>query len=252
MRSVAVILGCVCLASAGAAAAATPDSVLSRQALFNAANATPAAGVAASGLNLGQADRGLVRFSTGEASVGGDGTYIDSIRISTADYGSRPGAALLRPNDLGGANSQGLDLAYIRNWPQALSLDAGRLTMDVTPHAGFGVLAGGARTAEAGALVKLQQKMLRAAGMTGQSDPGHLFLFAGATERTVNLNAPHTQAAMGPDPEDGFISEAQAGVGFQRGVFQASFGFSHQSMRLDSLGDESRIDNRVGLRISIH
>jgi hypothetical protein len=265
MRWAVVFIGSLSTMVAGSAVAATPDPVLSRQALFGAAFATPspAAAAVAPGLSLGYSDmgtaryvpgQGLLRLTSGElASFGGAGSpYVDSIRFSTVGYDPRLGPALLRPGATG-ASGQNFDLSYIRNWPQAFSLDTGRLTFDVTPHAGLGVLAGGGRTAEAGALVRLQQKVLHAVGMAGGSDPGHLYLFAGASGRAVGFNPPmHTQAAMGPDPDDGFVSESQAGVGFERGVLQASLGFSHQSMRLDALGDESRTDNRVGLTISIH
>ena len=269
MRWVAVLIGSLSVAVVSTATAAVPDPSLSREALFGAAFATPSAfspssvDFAAPGLRLSRDEQGetrfvpglgIMRYTTGEVASfgGGDLPYVDSIRFSSASLDPRLGATLLRPGYAGAAGGQGLDVAYIRNWPQALSLDAGRLTFDVTPHAGLGVLAGGGRTAEAGALVKLQQKMLRAVGMGGGEKQGHLSLFAGASEQAVGFNTPHPQVAMGPDPDDGFISEAQAGIGFQRGVLEASFGFSHQSMRLDALGDESRIDNRVGLHISIH
>ena len=269
MRWVAALFGSLSIAASGAATAAVPDPSVSRQALFAAAfTAAPALAPEAPplfgpGFLIGRDDLGQSRYVPGQGIVrltseqvtmfGGDGLpYVDSIRFSTAGYNPRLGQVLLRPGAPQGSNSQGYDLAYVRDWPQALSLDAGRLTFDVTPHAGFGVLSGGGRTAEAGALLRLQRKVLQAVGMSGSSQQSRLFLFAGATERTVGLNVARSQAAAGPDPEDGFVSEAQAGIGFQRGVVQASFGFSHQSMRLDGLGDERRIDNRVGLTLSIH
>ncbi|HTK33688.1 MAG TPA: hypothetical protein VL358_00190 [Caulobacteraceae bacterium] len=249
---------------AGAALAATPDSAQTNQALFSAAFAAPSVlGGLSPGLGLGHdplgearyiPGRGLIRFTTRQvASFSGDGAaYVDTIRMSTAGYDPRPGAAFLRQGYAGSANGQSFDLAYERNWPQAFSLDTGRLTVDVTPHAGFGMLAGGGRSAEAGALVRLQQKVLGAVGMSGSGQSGRLYLFAGASEQALDLNLARAPNRLGPDPEDGYVREAQVGVGFQRGLVQASFGFSHQNMRLDSLGGESRIDNRVGLTVSIH
>ena len=274
MRWMGVLIGSLAAVVSGAATAAVPDAALSRQALFGAAFASPsplepatveavsmalfAPGLGVERDDLGEAryvpGQGLLRFTTGQvASFGGGGQpYVDSIRFSTIGHDPRPGAAFLRPGAGTGFNSQGFDVAYVRNWPQAFTLDAGRVSFDVTPHAGFGVLSGGGRSAEAGALLRLQRSMLKAVGMGGAGQPGRLYLFAGASGRAVGYAVAHNQVAMGPDPEDGFVSDAQAGIGYQRGAVQASFGFSHQSMRLDALGDESRIDNRVGLRVSIH
>jgi hypothetical protein len=267
MRWVAAVIGSL-TAVATTASAAVPDPALSRQVLFNAAFSTPSSlspssvDFAAPGLSLGRDGQGesrlvpgvgLVRYSTSQVISFAGPAYIDSIRISSAGVDPRLGSMLLRPGFTADSGGQNLDLAYVRDWPQAFKLDAGRLTFDISPHAGLGLRAGGGRSAEAGALVRLQQKMLRAAGLNGWADqPGRLFLFAGATETAVGFSGPHVQAALGPDPDDVFISEAQAGIGFQRGAMQASLGFSHQSLRLDTLGDESRTDNRVALRVSIH
>jgi hypothetical protein len=251
--------------TAGLSIAATPataatDSLLARQALFGAAFAAPSA-IDGAGLAVGDdgrtqsrylPGRGLLRESTGDLVSFGpaDAAFVDSIRLTTVGFDPRPGAALLRPDAAGGANGLTYDLTFIRNWPQALSLDTGRLTFDVTPHAGFGLSADGVRTAEAGALVRLQNKVLQAVGMAGPGG-GRLYLFAGASRRTGPVDPAHYLGAMSPNPEDGFVNETQAGLGFEHGLMQASFGVSHQSIQLNAMTDQGRTDNRIGLKISI-
>jgi len=63
--------------------------------------------------------QGLIRFTTLQvASFGGDGAaYVDTIRMSTAAM-TPPRRGLAQSGICGGANSQGFDLAYERNWPR--------------------------------------------------------------------------------------------------------------------------------------
>lgn len=265
MRRLA-LAGCIAATLASPSLARAADSISAIQPLFGAAftasAAIPFTGIgvdvasAAPGPAAGYASarylpgQGLLRLSGAEVAAFGptNATYVDSVRIATAAYDPRPGAYLLRPNggDIGSAED--FDVTYERHWPSAFSVSSGQLNFDVTPHAGLGVSSGGGRTAEAGALVRLQNRVMHVIGMTDADQPAHLYLFAGASGRTVGPDPSLSQG--GTAVADGFVSDTQIGVGFERGALAASLGYSQERVSFRTLGD-TRSDNRLGLTISI-
>jgi hypothetical protein len=207
-----------------------------------------AAGVASLRYQPGQ---GLMRRTSGEAvSFTRPGLpYLDTVRFSTAAYDPLVGAALLRPgSDAGTGRLQAYDITYLRKWPSMLSLDAGRLNLDITPHAGLGLSSGGGRTAEAGALVR----MMKAVGVAGEHAP-RWYVYAGYRKRAMGLNLLRTEDAIRGDhlSDEGMAREIQAGVAAHRGVFHALLGYTFESVMMRSLGERARNDNRIGLNLSI-
>ena len=203
--------------------------------------------------------QGLVSWRTGLAGsfAPTDGRHVDTLRISTATVEQTPGLALTRPAALSGDEPSAFALTYVRNWPAALSVQAGRLNLDLTPHAGVGLSSTGGQVAEAGALLRLgallQHRMLGAVGADGALDGSRLFLYAGATKRAIGLNLLGKQALSGrANPRgDGSVREAQAGVGMKKGMVSASFGYTYERTRMKTFGGETRQDNRVGLTVAI-
>lgn len=201
--------------------------------------------------------QGLVSWRTDLAGSFGpvDGRHVDTLRISTATIEQTPALALTRPAAITGEEPSAFAFTYVRNWPAALSVQAGRLNLDLTPHAGLGLSSSGSQVAEAGALLRLgallQNRMLDAAD--GALDGSRLFLFAGATKRAIGLNLLGKQALSGrANPRgDGSVREAQAGVGLKKGVVSASFGYTYERTRMKTFGGDARKDNRVGLTLAI-
>ena len=242
-------------ASAQAAAAAETQSNLS---LMQAAYAGPA--------DLGRSEgvsylpgQGLVSWRSGASAGFGPvgGRHVDSLRIATASLDASPGRALTRPDLTGMGDANAFEFTYIRNWPAAFSVQAGRLDLDLTPHAGLGLSSAGSQLAEAGALVRLgarvQDRVLRAMGAEDALDGSRLFLYAGATRRAIGLNLLGKQALSGrANPRgDGSVREAQAGIGLKKGVVSASLGYTYERTRMRTFGGDAREDNRVGLTVAI-
>jgi hypothetical protein len=265
MRWIAALLTCVAAVLASNAALAADES---RQALFGAAFSNSlafrtAADVSSPG--LGPAARyapglGLIRWTGGEvASFGRDGVaHVDSLRLSTASLDPVPGTTLLRPDAAGViAGPRAYDLTYVRNWPAMVSVTAGRVSLDITPHAGVGVSTGGVQSAEAGALVRLgeavQDRVLQAMGMGGAGDHPRWYLYAGASGRAVGLNLVRSEDGVRRDnvAGEGFVRQAQAGVGVSRGALHALLGYTREQVTMRALGPLSRDDERVGLTLQV-
>lgn len=268
MRWIGALAVCtLALGLASQAVAAGADDT--RQALFGAAFATSGlsaasglAGLSANGSTaryipgLGLAQRTSTEVS-GFAAAGA--RHVDSVRIVSTGYDPRPGLALTRPG-AGGFNPEDVDLTYLRHWPSIVSVDAGgNLSLDITPHAGLGVRSSGGRSAEAGALVRfgagLQDRVMRAVGMRGAPEQRtKLYLFAGATAWAMERNLTPGDGAVRRStlPEDGYVQESRAGLGLGRGAVQALIGYTRETTKLRSLGEDSRSDSRVGLTLSIH
>jgi hypothetical protein len=206
-----------------------------------------------------QAGEGLVRRTSGPVLRFGrtDATYVDTVMLSTVALDPLPGAALLRAGAGDVARPQGFDLTFVRNWPAAISISAGRLTLDITPHAGVGVSTGGAQTAEAGALVRLgaqvQDRVLQAMGMRGAGRHSRWYLYAGGSGRAVGLNLLRGDEAARRDDlaGDGFVRQAQAGVGMSRGALHALIGYTQERVTMRAFGEQVRNDGRVGLTLSL-
>jgi hypothetical protein len=139
----------------------------------------------------------------------------------------------------------------MQDWPAALRLSAGRLRLDVSPHA-----AAREQVTEAGALVRLgervQDRLLDAVGVDEQLR-SHWYLFAGASRRTVGLDPVRTnlQGRAVREDGDGLVRETQAGVGFRRGALRAAVGYTYERISVRNFGERARDDRRVGLTLSI-
>jgi hypothetical protein len=197
---------------------------------------------------------------------------VDTVRMSIGGVARAPGGVVVaRPDDLFDPDAEAFDLTYTRGWPSAWKVTAGRYALDFTPHAGFGVNNAGG-TAEAGAMVRLgadlEDKVMsrlgfEAADVSSFAGRGRWFLFAAASGRAVGLNmAPSAQgglqrAGWSSEPTSALISDAQAGVGWRRGLVQASFGYVHRDVRSDTplaIGPEAGAyhDSMVAFSFSIH
>jgi hypothetical protein len=242
-------LAIVATALAGGARAAEPAADLSLfAAAYGPSVATEADGLAGLSYQPGQ---GLVRWRRGDiAPLGAERGY--GLRLSTAALDANPGASLMRPDaEAAVAGRQAFELTVVRDWPAALAYQSGRVSLDITPHAGFGLSSAGTQLAEVGALLRLN-RMMSAVGARDVLDGSRLFLFAGAQGRATGLNLLSSQALRDrPDPYgDGFVREAQAGLGFSRGALQASLGYTHERIRYKAMGEAVRRDDRVGLTLA--
>lgn len=268
----AIVLGCSASGAALAAPAAT--SVTARQALAQAAfrpNAGPAASDSDPIGNLLDREAyasgaGLVGWRTDEATLSGSGGAVDSLRI-------REGA-LFKPGDLPLTQRSAIDprdyeVSLIRKWPGAFSFGAGRLAVDVSPHAGLGVIGGdraGGTSAEAGAAVELSKselagERLKAMGVSDGAQfgqRGRWYLFAAASGRAVGLNMLHgdagwNRAGWSTDPTSKLVGDTQVGVGWRKGDVQTSVGFVHREVKGQHMlyGVDPKSDSMVAFSLSI-
>ena len=248
MRFASALAALSILALAGGARAAEAQDLVPFALSTEPGAATSADGLA--GLSY-QPGEGLVRWRLGEPAVfGPERDY--SLRLSTATLDANPALALLRPGAEGRADGrQAFELTFIRNWAGAVSVQSGRLSLDIPPHAGLGLSSAGTQLAEVGALLRLN-RMISAVGAKGVFDGSRVYLYAGAEGRASGMNLLSSQALrLRDDPRgDGFVREAQAGLGFSRGALQASLGYTNERIRLKALGDGVRQDNRLGLTLS--
>ena len=249
MRALAALAASLALALASGAHAAVADANLDLlSAALAASTATTADGLAGLSYQPGQ---GLVRWRRGEASpFGPERDY--SLRLSTATLDANPAAALMRPDSAALADGrQAFELTFIRNWTGAVAVQSGRLSLDITPHAGLGLSSAGAQLAEVGARLRVNH-IISAVGARGLLDHSRVSLFAGLQGRATGRNLLSTQAlsAKGDPFGNGFVREAQAGLGFNRGALQASLGYTHERINMRALGEDVRLDNRVGLTLS--
>jgi hypothetical protein len=217
--------------------------------------------------------QGLVVWRTDEVTLpqASQGA-VDTVRMSVGGVARAPGGVVLaRPGTLLDPDAEAFDLTYTRGWPSALKVTAGHYDLDVTPHAGFGVNNAGG-TAEAGAMVRLGadlgDQLMSRLGFQA-SDPssfagrGRWYLFAAASGRAVGLNMlPSAQgglqrAGWSSEPTNAIVSDAQAGLGWSRGLVQASFGYVHRAVKGQTplvAGPEAGVyhDSMVAFSLSIH
>jgi len=178
----------------------------------------------------------------------------DSLRLAMAAFGTRPTLAEVLPGPDGRApvfqGRRNFALGVVRDWPEAVAVGAGRVKLDLTPHAGFGVSSSGAQAAEAGAQVNLRRRALQLPGLPGLGEDSPFYLYAGASRRALGLGMLRSEG--GPAKlEDGFVKTQRLGVGFEHGFLHAAFGYTHENTRLKSPGYGPLTDNRVGLTLSI-
>lgn len=211
---------------------------------------------------------GLVSWRTDEAALSArsDGP-IDSLRI-------RQGAVVARPGDLPLTQRSAVDpsdyeVSVIRKWPGAVSFDAGRLAVDVSPHAGVGVIGGdraGGGSAEAGATLSVSKadlagERLKSMGVKDGSafgDQGRWYLFAAASGRAVGMNMLHgesgwNRAGWSTDATSKLVGDTQVGVGWRRGAVQTSVGYVHRKVKGEHVmyGIDPHDDDMVAFSLSI-
>jgi hypothetical protein len=254
MRWIFGLLVCTCAAAASAALA---NPVSSLDPLTDAAFAGPTLGGATAPGPRYIAGQGMVQVAGGQtASFAPEGApYVDTVTVYTAGRDANPAAALLRPHSRDGGEIRAYDVSYVRNWPAALRLNAGKVSLDVTPHAGIGMMSGG-QTAEAGAMLRFgnrpEQRLL--AGLDPrEAAQSRIFLYAGARRKAGGLGLLRSATAPLGDnfARDGLVKETQAGFAFRRGAMQASFGYTREKVVMRAMGEDVRTDNRVGFTFSI-
>jgi hypothetical protein len=216
---------------------------------------------------------GLVVWRTNEVTLPATTQgAIDTVRMSIGGVARAPGGVVLaRPDALFDPDAEAFDLTYTRGWPAAWKVSAGRYDLDVTPHAGFGVNNAGG-TAEAGAMLRfgadLGDRVMSRLGVEATDTAsfagrGRWFLFAAASGRAVGLNMLSTaqgglpRAGWSSEPSNALVSDAQAGLGWRKGMVQASFGYVHRDVRSQTplaVGPEpgSYHDSMVAFSLSIH
>lgn len=194
--------------------------------------------------------QGLAVWRTHELSFPARGGAVDTVRVSIGGVARAPGGVVTaRPDALMPPDAEAFDVSFIRGWPAAWSLQAGRYALDVSPHAGFGFSDTGG-SAEAGALVRmgrdLEDRVTRRLGFrTGDAvdadGKGGWFLFAAASGRAVGVNmAPSLDGGLprpgwANAPSTTLVSDAQAGLGWRRGDLQASVGYVHRDVKNQTL-----------------
>jgi hypothetical protein len=216
---------------------------------------------------------GLVVWRTNEVILpqASRGT-VDTVRMSVGGVARAPGGVVLaRPDALFDPDAEAFDVSYTRGWPAAWKMSAGGYALDVSPHAGFGINNAGG-TAEAGAMVRLGADLgdrmmsrlgFKAADTSSFAGRGRWYLFAAASGRAVGLNMlPTAQGGLqrggwSSEPTNALVSDAQAGLGWRRGMVQASFGYVHRSVKSQAplaVGPAagSYHDSMLAFSLSIH
>ncbi|WP_269715334.1 lipid A-modifier LpxR family protein [Caulobacter sp. NIBR2454] len=211
------------------------------------------AGPANAPLSLGasryDADRGLIDWSSRETVTHSkSGKRVDSVRVSTATYAPQTGGLVLpRPGvdaeDF--ASVDAYDVTLTRGWPAALAFSAGKLDIDVSPHAAIGFGDSG-NSAEAGAMLRvgkdLEDRVDNALGSVGLrdgssfGDKGRWYLFAAASGRAVGMNMLQgaggwERAGWSTDATSRLVGDAQAGVAWRKGAMQASVGYVSRKIK---------------------
>jgi hypothetical protein len=265
----AIVLGCGAPVTASAATAASAPAAESlARAAFNA-SAPEADPIAALLDRETYAPRsGLVGWSASAAPlVARPDGVVDTLRI-------REGALYGAPGELPLTNRATVDprsyeLSVTRSWPSALSFGAGRLAVDVSPHAGVGVIGGdraGGGSAEAGATLQVSKADLASGRLNAMGvkdgasfgDQGRWYLFAAASGRAVGMNMLHGDSGWGragwsTDPTSKLVGDAQLGLGWRRGAVQTSVGYVHRKVKGDHLmyGVDPHDDSMVAFSLSI-
>ncbi|HEY8615798.1 lipid A-modifier LpxR family protein [Phenylobacterium sp.] len=192
---------------------------------------------------------------------------VDSVRLSVAGVLDAPGGPLAF--DRAEFQPRDVDVSLIRTWPKALSFEAGKFDVDLSPHAGVGVGNRGG-SAEAGAEVRLSAPKTREERAVEQlkdmgvgdgasfGDRGRWYLFAAASGRAVGLNMLRSEgdwdrAGWTTDPTSELVGDAQVGVGWRKGAMQTSFGVVHREVRGEKMifGQMTRDDTVAAFSFAI-
>jgi Uncharacterized protein conserved in bacteria (DUF2219) len=195
-----------------------------------------------------------------------DSGPVDSLRVSLGEPRRTLGGLPLT-FDPAFDSAKAYEVSLVRNWPGAISFDNGKIGLDVSPHAGFGVSSSG-NVAEAGATVRIGRsredvavERLRDMGVGDGSSfglEGRWYLFAAASGRAVGLNmlrgeAGWDRAGWTTDPTGSLVGDAQIGVGWRKGPAQTSFGLIHREVKGQHMlfGQETHDDTMVAVSFTI-
>lgn len=214
-----------------------------------------------------QPGAGIVRWMTGEATLGSDGAggSVDSLRISLGGVLRAPGGA---PLSLAHAqyDAEAYEVALTRDWPAALAFETPSFGVEVTPHAGVGMTSYGG-SAEAGATLRLMQadaditQRLNSLGVRNGSSfgqRGRWYIFAAASGRAVGFNMLHNEqgwdrAGLSTDATSTLVGDTQVGVGWRKGDVQTSIGYIHREVKGENMlyGVDPGSDSMVAFSFSI-
>jgi hypothetical protein len=209
------------------------------------------------------------RFASSEVQISSRAKGpVDSLRISVGGVLEAPGGVPLDPKRAA-FDARDYDVSLIRTWPAAVSFEAGKFDVDVSPHAGVGVGNRGG-SAEAGAEVRLSAPKTREERAVEQlkdmgvgdgsqfGDRGRWYLFAAASGRAVGLNMLRgsegwDRAGWTTDPTSELVGDAQVGVGWRKGAVQTSLGVVHREVRGENMifGQKTRDDTVAAFSFSI-
>jgi hypothetical protein len=271
MRRMAILAIVLDWGASGAALAAPPATRLpTDQALAKAAFTSHAAQADTDPIDW-PLDResyvpgaGLYASRIGEAAL--PGSSLATLRIRESLLVGAPGELPLSRR--AEVDPQTYEVTVIRKWP-GLSFDAGRLAVDLAPHAGLGVIGGdrtGGGSAEAGATLQLSRSDLAAARLKALGvrdgaafgDRGRWYLFAAASGRAVGLNMLRSdtgwnRAGWSTDPTSRLVGDAQLGIGWRRGAMQTSVGLVHREVKGQHMlyGVDPKSDSMVAFSLSI-
>lgn len=255
---------------------ASVDQARARNALFAAVYASrptvaqqtnlSSTATAALAPQLAQTPPGVDRLALGDTPVPGEGLAhwssrtlvmpanvngaVDTMRVSLAQVDYAPGGVITGAPGRLGVDTAAYDVSYVRHWPGALKLTAGRYDLAFSPHAGFGVNSAG-EEAEAGATVSLgahmQDQVMRGLDRLGLhtmdshalENRGRWYLFGAVSGKAIGFNmGSNAQGGMqrlgwSADGTSALISDAQAGLAWRRGDTEASVGYVHRNITAD-------------------
>ncbi|HYG28129.1 MAG TPA: hypothetical protein VD906_14650 [Caulobacteraceae bacterium] len=169
--------------------------------------------------------------------------FSPKLKISLGGTMREPsGQPSLRPSEEAEFEAETYDVRMVKDWPDAVRLDAGDRNIAVTPHAGLGFSEAGPG-AEAGAELSFEDKVAGKLGDFGVrdgksfGDKGRWYLFAATSGRSVGLNVTRDangelhRAGWSQDGASALVSDAQVGVGWRKGPMQASIGYQHRKIK---------------------
>ena len=228
--------------------------------LASAGASGAAAATSAEALRQAAFQPGALQWHETDTQIASGKHAVDHLRVREA----------AQPLPLTPANpGRAYEVSLVRQWPAAVSFDAGAVAVDVSPHAAVGVIGGDrARggSAEAGAQVEVSKadkvgQRLEAMGVRdGDSfgQQGRWYLFAAASGRAVGLNMLRGEdgwdrAGLSTDKTSRLVGDAQVGVGWRRGAVQTSIGYIHREVKGEHLlrGSETPSDSLVAVSLSI-
>ena len=213
-------------------------------------------------------DQADYAWSTNRIILGAaGGRAVNSLRVSVGKGLRTPGGAPLSL-DRATYEPDTYEISVIRDWPRMVRFDAGAYDVDFSPHAGVGWTNRGGALAEAGATLRLTQRLddevrdrlgdLGVRDGADFGDQGRWYMFAAASGRAVGLNMTREEgrwddASWSTDPASRLVGDAHLGVGWRKGPLQTSLGYIHREMKGQNMiwGQETKDDSLVAFSFSI-